>query len=570
MTRLDDPDRDLDVATRRVNSLAQSDPDGAYYPGSTTAADEYIDTTQWSIDGLALGLLAFALVAGAAGILATAQSAGRQARESARADHTLAAIGMSRRQRLLVIALPVIGAGLVGVALGAGIAVALSPVLPRGRARLAEVEPGVWIDPIVFGAGIFVLLTIIAAIALLVAARTTRPASPRVLTGRTTMVNRTITSFGLRPVAATGLRRASAARGSRGSPATRSAMTGMAVAIAGIVAAGVVVQSADALESDPANWGWVWTTRPDVFGDGDPMESAVADDDVASAGILSSVSVVIDDRELQGMSLASYKGDLAFTLVRGRLPSSPAEVALGSETLADLGLEIGDSVEALAADGATAHSLQVVGTAVLPQTELATLDQGAVFTPDGLDRLAQAPPSLEPVIGYRDGADVAALEQRLTDAAGLAFPVFSARVPGSITNVVESSNISWALAGFFLIIGMVGLTNALTTSIRRDGHEFAVLRALGFRGRQVRQATLVQALSLSAVGVVVGVPLGLIGGRAAWRALSYDLRIGAEPTMPWALTLGVIPATAIVTALLCWWPGRVAARSQPAVLLRAE
>lgn len=351
-------------------------------------------------------------------------------------------------------------------------------------------------------------------------------------------------------------------------------MTGMAVAVAGILAAGVVVQSADALRSEPANWGWVWTTKPDAFGDGDPlavMGVVAADPDVVSAGLLSTVTVIIDGQDTQGMALAAHTGDLSFTLVQGRLPSSATEVALGTQTLDDLGLDIGDSVDGLASDGAAVLPLQVVGTAVLPQTELATLDEGAVFTPDGLERFAQGPPDPEPVIGYRDGADVAALEQRLSETAGLAFPIFSrARVPGSITNVAQSTGVAWALAAFFLAIGVIGLLNALTTSIRRDGHDFAVLRALGFRGRQVRQATLVQALTLSAVGLVVGVPVGLILGRAVWRSLSGDLGIVADPQVPWWLIAAVIPATAAVTALLWWWPGRYAARSRPAVQLRAE
>ena len=573
MTQLDDVARDFDEASQRVDSVGELRPDGAYHAAVTTAEDEYVDTTRRSIDGLAIGLLIFAVVTAAAGVLATAQAAGREARVSARSDDTLAALGMNRRQRTLAVALPIFGAALLGVGIGAGVAVAASPVLPRGRARLAEIEPGIWVDPLVLAAGIWLLLALVAAVALFAAGRTTRRTAPMAVTGRATLTSRTITALGLGAVGATGLRRASPARRPAGSAPARSAMIGMAIAVAGTLAAGVVVRSIDSLESDPANWGWVWTTRPDAFGDGDPMAAvaAVSDPDVASAGITSTGNVTVDGRDMQGMSLAAHKGDLAFTLLRGRLPSSPAEVALGTQTLQDLGVRIGESVDARSSDGATSISLQVVGTAVLPPTELATLDEGAVFTPDGLDRVVQGPPSPDVVIGYRDGADVPALERRLAETAELSFPIFArARVPGSIANVAQASGIAWALAVFFLIIGIVGLVNALTTSIRRDGHDFAILRALGFRGRQVRQATLVQALAMSAVGLVVGVPLGLIAGRAVWRALSGGLGIGTDPQVPWMLIWAVIPATAAATALLSWWPGRCAARSRPAVQLRVE
>ena len=570
MVRLDDVDRDLDVAAQIVNGVGSLEPDGLYHPAVTTADAEYADTTRRSTNGLAIGLLIFAIVAAAAGVFATAQAAAREARTSVHADGTLAALGMRRRERTLAVALPIFGAALVGVVIAVVVAIAASPILPRGRARLAEIEPGVWVDPVVLVAGSSLLVGVVAAIALLVAGRSTRRTPAHAATSRTTLASRMIATLGLGVVTATGLRRASPDRRRAGSSTARSAMVGMTIAVAGILAAGVIVQSIDSLESDPANWGWVWTTKPDPFGDGDPMAAVADDPDVVSAGLLSTSSVVIDGTDMQGMSLASHKGDLAFTLVRGRLPSSAAEVALGVQTLRDLGVGIGDSVDAQSSDGVNI-ALQIVGTAVLPQTELATLDEGAVFTPDGLDRVTQGPPSPDVVLGYRNGADVAALERRLTETAGLTFPVFArARVPGSIANVAQASGIAWSLAVFFLVIGIVGLVNALTTSIRRDGHDFAILRAIGFRGRQVRQATLVQALALSAVGLVVGVPLGLIAGRAVWRGLSGGLGIGADPQVPWLLIWTVVPLTAAATALLCWWPGRFAARSRPAVQLRVE
>ncbi len=570
MTRFVDFDRDFDQVSARVGALGPLGGDGAYHPTVTSAADEYVDATQRSIDGMAIALLIFAGVATATGALATGQAARREARASTQADATLAALGMDRRARTVAIAVPVFVAELVGIVAGAGLAVVATPLLPRGRARLAEIEPGVWLDAPVLAAGLLTLLVLAAAVAAWAAGRETRRMAAPTLVRRGPLADRVVALFGLSAVTATGLRRAGLTRGN-GSTLARSAVSGVAVAIAGIVATGVVVRSIDALESDPANWGWTWTTKPDAFGGDDPMPQVAADPDVASVGILSAGSVVADGQGLQGMSLTAHKGDLAFTLLRGRLPSSAAEVALGTQTLHDLEASIGDALDVMVSDGTANTSLQIVGTVVLPPTELATLDEGAVFTPDGLARVAQGPPSPELVIGYREGVDAPALERRLGDTAGLTFPVFArANVPGSITTVAQASGVAWSLAVFFSIIGIVGLFNALTTSVRREGHDLAILRALGFRGREVRRATLVQALTMSIVGLVIGVPVGLVAGRSVWRGVSGGLGIAADPRVPWLLVWTILPATVAVTVVLCWWPGRYAARSRPAVQLRAE
>jgi hypothetical protein len=69
---------------------------------------------------------------------------------------------------------------------------------------------------------------------------------------------------------------------------------------------------------------------------------------------------------LTTVAIVPLKGSLAFTSLDGRLPTGPGEVAVGEQTLADLGVALGGTVEASAPDGTGARTLTVVGTAVLP------------------------------------------------------------------------------------------------------------------------------------------------------------------------------------------------------------
>ncbi len=535
-----------------------------------TASDEYVNSTQRAIDGLAASLLAFAVVAAAAGFLAVGQAATRETRASAGNDAVLDGLGMDRRTRRLTIAWPIMVFELLGLVVGVLVAIAASPLLPTGRARLAEIDPGVWVNPGLLLGAAAVLFLLLAGGAWWSAARTQRRTSFGTATGPG-VTGWAIKTFGLRATSTVGLSRVAASNQRAGSVPVRSAVAGVAVALAGVLGAGVVVTSVDSLQADPSRWGWAWHTMPDVFTDDDPRPAIIARPEIEAAGSLLSGTVGLDDTLVSGLAMSSAKGDISLTRLRGRLPSSPAEVALGEQTLHDLGVTIGDSVTSTLADGGGSRTLEIVGSAVFPPIELATFDEGAAFTPDGLRGVAQGSTLEEFVLRYADGVDAARIERQLTDEAGLSFPVFArARTPGAIANLAQITSEAWALAAFFLLIGTVGLFHALTTSVRREGHDFAVLRALGFRRAQVRLAVLIQSFAITAAGLVFGVPIGLVVGRSVWRLMVGDLGIADDPRVPWITIAVVIPLAAVGAVLVAWWPGRTAALAQPAGQLRSE
>jgi hypothetical protein len=76
----------------------------------------------------------------------------------------------------------------------------------------------------------------------------------------------------------------------------------------------------------------------------------------------------------------------------------------------------------------------------------------------------------------------------------------------------------------------LGLT--LTASVRRRRRELAMLRALGFTGRQLRATIAWQASVAGVAGVVVGVPLGIVLGRWLWTLFARYINAVPEPTVP--------------------------------------
>ena len=70
-------------------------------------------------------------------------------------------------------------------------------------------------------------------------------------------------------------------------------------------------------------------------------------------------------------------------------------------------------------------------------------------------------------------------------------------------------------------------------------------------------------------GILLGIPLGIIGGRVAWRAFADDLGVATDPSVPASWLLGLV----LVTLALAWIavaiPARSAARLSPARELQA-
>ena len=58
--------------------------------------------------------------------------------------------------------------------------------------------------------------------------------------------------------------------------------------------------------------------------------------------------------------------------------------------------------------------------------------------------------------------------------------------------------------------------NTLVSSVRRRRKDLAILKTLGFLRRQLMLVIGWQATSFSVFALLIGIPLGVVGGRSAW------------------------------------------------------
>ena len=143
-------------------------------------------------------------------------------------------------------------------------------------------------------------------------------------------------------------------------------------------------------------------------------------------------------------------------------------------------------------------------------------------------------------------------------------------VPTEIERVRRIEGLPTALAVFVAVVALVAVGFALVTAVRRRRRELAVLKTLGFSRRQVRATIAWHASTVAAVGVVIGMPLGLVAGRLVWLAVADELGVSTDPTWPVLGIVLLVPAAFLAVNVIAMFPAFRAANTRPAAVLRSE
>jgi hypothetical protein len=114
----------------------------------------------------------------------------------------------------------------------------------------------------------------------------------------------------------------------------------------------------------------------------------------------------------------------------------------------------------------------------------------------------------------------------------------------------------------------LGLT--LSASVRRRRRDLALLKTLGFTQRQLAAAVAWQATVAAVIGIVVGIPVGVVVGRELWTLFARNIDAVPYATVPVLSVVLIGVGTLLFANLVAIYPGRSAARTPPALALRAE
>jgi ABC-type lipoprotein release transport system permease subunit len=114
------------------------------------------------------------------------------------------------------------------------------------------------------------------------------------------------------------------------------------------------------------------------------------------------------------------------------------------------------------------------------------------------------------------------------------------------------------------------LALTLISSVRQRGWDLALLKTIGFVRRQLAAAVAWQASVAAAIGIVVGIPLGIVAGRWLWNLFAEQIYAVPYPTVPLTSVVLVAVGTLLVANVVAAVPARTAARTPTAFMLRSE
>jgi hypothetical protein len=524
-----------------------------------------------SIDLQAKALRLLSGFAAVVALLLTGQALFRQATVESAAHPILRALGMTRGQLLLVGTLRAVAIAVPAALMTVLTAYLLSPLAPIGHARDLEPNPGLEFDSLAIAVGsgiVFAAVLVMGSLAAVRAAGRRGIATDRPRSLRRTAPASVIGRAGWPPPLVTGVHMALDRRSRASAVPVGATLAAAILAVAVTATAVTFAASLSRLLDTPRLYGQTWDFETGNIGPPMPpaqVRRVKADPMFSDVGLGTTQPIEIAGKEVGARAIDSVKGSVAPTVLDGRAPRRAGEVLLGVKTFDALHRDIGDVI--VVHNGRRAVRLRVVGRGVLPATKWNKLDEGAAFSFQDLKRID--PSAGANLIEVRVAPDVdrGAALRRLSLI--LDSPSEATR-PTDIGDFGGVEALPTLIMAVFAAAAAAALAHALITSIRRRRRDLAVLKTIGFTRPQVAAAVAWHATTVAAIGILVGLPLGLAVGRFSWNVFAGDLGVVPEVATPVVLTAAVVPAAILLANLIAVLPGWNAARTRPAIVLRAE
>jgi hypothetical protein len=563
---------------------------------------------QRSIRPEAIALTVFGLIAGLAALIIGTQSISRQLRAGGDDAGALRALGAGPAM-IMADGLPgIVAAVAAGALLAAAAAVAMSPFSLFGPVREVEPGRGIYLDWTVLGLGALGLVLVLGGVAAVIAYRQAphRAAARDQAGDRRPSAVRAAAAARLPAAGVEGLRLALDPGRGRTAVPVCSVLAGAVLAMAVVSATLTFGASLTTLVSHPSLYGWNFNyALYAVQGWGSvPVRWAgpllAGDRSVAATTGVEFATVQVNGQTVPAIA-APTRPAVGLHVLTGHGLDGTHDIVLGPATLAQLHQRVGGIVTM--ASGAFHVRLRIAGTATMPAiggvlSVHPSMSTGALFStailPGGAGSgpfgpllagpnaiLVRLRPGVSPAAGQRS---MQAITRRITAvlnsprvlAASHGVSVadtvdlLPAQRPAEIVNYRSMGVMPAVLAGGLAIGAVAGLGLTLVASVRRRQRDFALLKTLGFTRRQLSGAVAWQSSVIAAGGLVVGVPVGIAFGRLLWLAFAHQLSAVPEAVVPTA-SIALAAAAALVLAnLVAALPGRQAARTPAALLLRAE
>jgi hypothetical protein len=557
-------------------------------------------------EAIALGV--FGLIAGLAALIIGAQAVSRQLRTAIDDAVVLRALGAGPTAATADGVLGVLAAVVAGALLAVAVAIALSPFSLFGPVRQAEPGRGIYVDAVAAGLGALALAGVLGGVAVVIGYRQAphRAAARAQAADRGSALVRAGLGAGLGATGVAGLRFALEPGRGRTAVPVRSVLAGAVLAVTVVAATLTFGASLSYLIARPALYGWDFSYALYSTDGWGPFPAAQVtpilhrDKLIAASTGVYFLTVQIDGQTVPAI-LSPVRPAVGPKILSGSGLDSSSDIVLGPATLAALHKKVGDKITVRLGPVIRDKTLTISGTAALPALGDTlgihpSLSTGAVLPLGAVSKAAldeEGPESgpnailvrLKP--GVRQAAGLRSLQQ-ITDyynkvahspqtiagagptALELVANVLPVQRPAEIVNYKSMGTMPVILAGGVAAGAVAGLGLALVASVRRRRRDLALLKTLGFTRRQLAGTVAWQSTVVAVVGLVIGVPLGIAAGRWLWIVFAHALSAVPEPVVPPGPIALAVVAALVLANLVAALPGRSAARTPAALLLRAE
>ena len=342
------------------------------------------------------------------------------------------------------------------------------------------------------------------------------------------------------------------------------------------------------------------TATPKLYGDpfqlsfnpnGGPSNPALLsslEHDKAVTGITEwpgGATISVNEVQVGIVAASATRGRLLFSTAEGHLPSGVDQIGLGAATMRKLGAHVGSVVRLSGSPGGKGRTqpMRVVAQVSFPVIAggVVSLGTGALITTAGLEH-AVCPPGPHEVqcrqmleqqsnggilVSVESGPrGRVAIDHYLSTYSSIAtLPA----TPTSLINFGEAVDFPLIFGAILAIFGAATLAHLLVVSVSRRRREIGLLKVLGFVNSQVVSAVAWQATTVALVGIVVGVPLGVVAGRAIWDTFSDNLGAVPVAVVPILGLLGLVGGVLVAANLIALAPALMARRAKPSDLMRA-
>jgi putative ABC transport system permease protein len=304
------------------------------------------------------------------------------------------------------------------------------------------------------------------------------------------------------------------------------------------------------------------------------VQAAIGDESFPVALVLPGGRVLTGPpaTQLDGHSWASARLT-PFRIMRGTVPTGAGQIVVGAQLARLAGLRPGSQVRLAGQD---IPALRVTGIASDGRPDSASASS-VFFAPAQAAELSGQAGRAD-LIGViaRPGTNAQALAATIRSAIGPGYTIATGAARGAAENPAVAGDdsdiegLGGSAGADIILIALFVVAGTVALSVSQRHRQFALLRAVGATGGQVRRAVLAELVVLGVAGGVAGWLPGCLLARLAVRGMVSHglLPPGATAWMsPWLLCTAVVSGI-VIGALSGLLAARRAGRAAPADALR--